>query len=338
MAGDTADDVSEGGSGKLGFLDSLGRLFGAKPKRAPAPGSDAASGFEKLEADFGAALRALDTRIAEQKRSAREESSSGTEPTGLTAEEREARRLRRMDEAHRAIREDIEKMHARLGTGISGTDLSAISAFLRELSEVSVAGADSHDLLPRARYAIAERMRAESGELAVARTIALLGQQKRDWPDPTQYSPTATPEEVERSRRRRLGEVREAFLALDLGRLAEVVEGIVRGWGGDYPDRGSPLWEETVLRSVTAGVRGRLIQDFVEVLRRGREQLLASTEGAVGKELASLQSALAGGVHSIEQANQAITSSLRVLDEVVPEIAWKAVCAELPQARGEASA
>jgi hypothetical protein len=326
------------GGGKLGFLDSLGRLFRAKrEERTPvAETSDAqaASGFAKLEANFQAAIRELNERVeAHQQEAGR--TARGAGPARESAEDRAADKQRRMDASHRAIREDIEKMHARLRTGISSADIDAISAFVADLDPIANEGRHSHDLLPRARYAIAERLRAEAGELAIARLVALLGREKLGWPDPIHHRPTMTAEEVERSQRRRLADVREGFLVQNFRRIAERMNGIVQGWGGDYPDRGSPLWEESVLEGVAAGIRGSLIRDFVELLRRDREELLSRTEAAVGKELGALQSVLAGGVHSIEQANQAVASSLRVLDEVVPEIAWEAVCAELPQARGE---
>jgi hypothetical protein len=231
----------------------------------------------------------------------------------------------RKETAHREIREDIEKMHSRLGTGLSGADLDAIAAYLKELAAVSAAGRGSHELLPRARHAIAEKLRAEAGELAVAQLVALLQRQGLDWPDPTHHRSTATPEEVERSRRRQLADARESFLVLDLGKLSDRVHGIVRGWGSDYPDRGSPLWEESVLEGVGAAIRGRLIQQFVESLQRDREALLSRVEAAIGKEFAALQTALASGVQSVEQAHLAVASSLGVLDEVVPALAWEAV-------------
>jgi hypothetical protein len=322
--------------GKLGFLDSLGRLFRAKPEdRAPAARETAqgSSGFARLEADFQAAIRELNEKVAahqDAKRPAR-----GAGPARESAEDRAADRQRRMDASHRAIREDIEKMHARLKTGISGADIDAISAFVAELEPVANEGRSSHDLLPRARFAIAERLRAEAGELAIARIVALLQREKLAWPDPTHHRATLTAEEIERSQRRRLADVREGFLAQDFRRIAERMNGLVQGWGGDYPDRGSPLWEESVLEGVAAGIRGSLIRVFVELLRSSRDELLSRTEAVVGKELGALQSVLAGGVHSIDQANQAVASSLRVLDEVVPELAWETLRAELPQARGE---
>ena len=236
---------------------------------------------------------------------------------------------------HRAIREDIERMHSRLGTGLSPTDLDSIGALLRDLDADATEGKDSHALMPRLRYSVATRFRLESGALAVARLVALLRRANLEWPDPIHYAPRAKPEEIESSRRRRLAEMRESFLAQDFKKTAERMVGIVRAWGADYPDRGSPLWEESVLEGVAAGIRGQLLKDFVELVDRDRDLVLSRTEAAIGKELAALQTAVAGGVHSIEQANTVVASSLHALDEVVPELVWQHVRSLLPEARGE---
>jgi len=318
---------------KAGILDSLGRLFRSR-EEAPAALAPA-SGFERVEADFEAAIRSLNERIEEQRRGTSGAAAGGPAVRQATPEEIAAERARRVEDARAAMREDVVKMHQRLGTGLSGADLDAIAALLGELEAMAAEGKGSHDLLPRARWAIAEKLRAESGERAVARVVALLQKQELDWPDPYRPPASATPDEVERARRRRLADVRRAFLGDGFQRTAESLQGVVKGWGADYPERGSPLWEATVLEAVTAGVRGKFLRDFVELLRRDREQILGEAEAAVGKETAALQQAMAGGVHSLEQATRAVDGALKVLDEVIPTIAWQHICAQLPEARGE---
>ena len=183
------------------------------------------------------------------------------------------------------------------------------------------------------RYAIVERLCREAGPLAVARLVALLQERRAEWPDPIRPSPTDSVEQIEAARRRRLADVRQAFLALDYARTAERMVGIVRGWQGDYPDRGSPLWEETVLEAVGCALRTRLVLHAVDVLRRDRDALLARVEEAIGAEVVSLQRTVAGGVRSIEQASQAVAGAMRVLDEVVPGMAWEHVQVELSEMR-----
>ena len=319
-------------AGRLGFLAPLAQLFRAKGGAPAAPQPEPqAGGFPKLEADFDKALRCLREKVAEQAATA----GPGAATHSRTAAEVAAEREHRIDECHRAIREDIERMHSRLGTGLSPTDLDSIGALLRDLDADATEGKNSHALMPRLRYSVATRFRMESGALAVAKLVALLRRANLEWPDPIHYAPHAKPDEIESSRRRRLAEMRESFLAQDFKKTAERMVGIVRTWGADYPARGSPLWEESVLEGVAAGIRGQLLKDFVELVDRGRALVLSLTEAAIGKELAALQTAVAGGVHSIEQANTVVASSLHALDEVVPELVWQHVRSLLPQARGE---
>ena len=323
----------DGQAGMSGFLDSLGRLFRAREAPAAAPAPATRSNLEALEA----AVRALNDRVEQQRGSAGGARGTGAGVRGPTPQQLAAERERRIAAAHGAMREDIEKMHARLGTGLTAADLEAIAAVLGELEGMVVAGKGSLELLPRARHAIAERLRAEAGELAVARVVALLRQQEMDWPDPSRPPSSATAEEIERARRRRLSDVRRAFLGDGFARTAETLQGIVKGWGADYPDRGTPLWEGCVLEGVAAGIRGQLLRRFLEILRQERDELLREAEAAVGKETDALQQALAGGVHSLEEANRAVQSALEVIDEVLPALAWERIRAQLPEARGESA-
>jgi len=226
-------------------------------------------------------------------------------------------------------------MHARLGTGFASADLDRLAARLREFGALAAQAKDSHEILARARWAIGERLRREAGALAVTQLVALLREHQMSWPDPTRYRPNATPDEIERSRTRRLRDVREAFLAQDFERAADGVLGVVRNWRSDYPEQGTPLWEETVLEAVCGALRGRLLDVFVEVLRRDRDAILSQTEAAIGKEVEALHSVIAGGVDSIAQANQAVAGSLRAIDQVLADIAWEHVRSEVPEARGQ---
>ena len=326
-------DKQEDSGGKLGFLDSLARLFRSKEK-TPAPQPDEPARLERLQAGFEAAIHSLDEKV-QQHQGAAGPAGRQVGPEKATAAEREAESQRTMEALYRVIREDVVKMHARLGTGLASADLDELVAYLGELETASAAGRDSHAMLPRARYSITERLRKESGELAVARLVALLERQKLSWPDPIHYAPTATPAEIERSQRRRLAEVREVFLGSDFKKTADRMLGIVRVWASDYPDQGSPLWEESVLEGVAAGIRGQLLREFVELLRRDRELILTDAEALIGKQLTVLQQTFQSGATSFEQASQAVASSLRVIDEVLPKLAWEHIHAQLRHARGE---
>jgi hypothetical protein len=324
----------EQAGGRLGFLDALTRLFRREEEVRPQKPA-AASRSESFQAEFEAALRALDEKIEADRREAETTGSAKGPRQKRKAEDRAAEQLRHLDAVYRSIREDIEKMHARLGTGLTAADLDAIHDALEEIAPLAKSGRSSHALLPRARYAIAARLQAEAGELAVTRLVELMRKAQMPWPDPTRYRPSASEEEIERSRRRRLSEVRETFLVHDLEKTAHCMLGMVKAWGAGYPDRGSPLWEECVLEGVGAGIRGQLVMECVEVLRRDQGQLLGEVEAKVGKDLAELQKVIQSGVTSIEQASRAAASALRVIDEVTPDLAWERIRSEVAHARGE---
>jgi hypothetical protein len=318
----------------LGFLDSLTRIFrGQKETGEPGPVAD--TGDTRLEAlgtSFETAIGEFREKIEAQR------VGPGVVRAGrrsATPEDREKARQKRIADIHLRIRGDIEQMHTQLGTGLTGADLDETIGVLDELEQFVSRGLNSHELVPRVRHAIAERLRTETGELAVERLRALLERAAMSWPDPTHYAPNATDEETERSRTRRLADTREAFLGQGFLRTAQSAVGIVTTWGSDYPDPGSQLWNECVLKGVAAGLRGQLAQAFLDVLKRDRELLIAAIEDLIGKQVAELRRVVDDGISSIPDASRVMASALQVVDIVVPEVAWKHVCGEEPRARGE---
>ena len=319
--------------GELGFLDVFLARFRRAPEQTPSEKPLAASS-QDLRREFEAALEGLTKKIEEQRRR-EEEASGGGERGEKTAAERLAERAKRLEAAHRAIREDVVAMHGRLRTGLGTDDLVDLQAFLEEVDALAAPGAESHELLPRARYRIVKRLGHEAGELVLARLRPMLEKAGVAWPDPIHYHPSATAEDIEAARRRRFSEMREQFLARGLKKTAERVLGVVGSWGSDYPQRGSPLWEEAVLEAVAAGLQARLLRQFVGRLRSDREIIEAETDRLIGPQLAAVQKVLESGVASVEEATQAAAGALRVIDEVIPDLAWKHLRSVLPAARGE---
>jgi hypothetical protein len=314
------------------FLDSLKHLFRAKPGEAQPAKPNEDRDFEQLRTNFDAALHDLDKKAEEYRR----QRAAGSSAPGLVGStgDRAVERERYIANIRQTIRKDIGSMHEKLGTGV-GADLEALSTFLQEVAVEADAGKDSHELVPRARARAVQRVQKEAGELALARLEVLQLRQNLEWPDPTHHDPGAQPEEIESSRRRHLAEVRESFLGQSLSQTTERLLGVVTVWGSDYPHRGSPLWEETVLEGVAAGIRGDLFRECLEVARRDEDQIASLAEVSIGKELIKLQQVLKAGVTSVEQANQVGASALRVLDEVVPDLVWEHIRSQVPRARGE---
>ncbi len=319
--------------GELGFLDGFLARF-RRTSVEPSAEKRPAASSQGLRQEFEAALKGLNQKIEEQRRRD-QESVGGGERGEKTAAERRAERAERMEAAHRAVFEDVVAMHGRLGTGLGSEDLTGLRAFLDEVEAMAAPGAESHEILPRARYAIAKRLGHEAGELVLASLRPLLEKAGMAWPDPIRYHPSATAEDIEAARSRRFSEMREQFLARGLSKTAERVVGVVGAWGADYPDRGSPLWEEAVLEAVAAGLLARLLREFVVRLRSDREIIEAETDRLIGPQLAAVQKVLESGVASVEEATQAAAGALRVIDEVIPDLAWKHLRSVLPMARGE---
>jgi hypothetical protein len=300
--------------------------------RSSKGGEDTSKGdnpVELLQVDFDDAVRRLEEKIEERLR--QRVSTGAIKAPRATPADREARRKI----AHREITEDIGKMHARLGTGIDDAAMEELSSQLVDLDSLWRSGKGSHDLIPRARYAIAEKIQQETGPLAVARLRNLMRQGGVSWPDPIRHQPSASEDDIERSIRRRMGEIQANFLSSDMQKTSSRMLGIVSGWGGDYPERGSALWEETVLEGVAQGIRARLGSEFIDLVRENKEIFEARTEELVGEPFDVLQRSLESGVDSIHDASRAVTATFRVLDEVIPELAWEYIHAQLPHARAE---
>ncbi len=319
---------------QLGFLDSLTKIFhreGEEPG-ADAPDSGGEDRLLQLGKSFEAAVGELRERVEELSAE-----PGGTSPRGRGNKRKnhEAERQKRMVDIHLRIRGEIEQMHAQLGTGLKADDLDRIATELEELEPLVAEGRTSYELLHRARFAIAEKLREEAGELAVDRLRALLERASMDWPDPIRHDPGASEEQLERFRQRRLDETREVFLAAGFQRTAQRSMGIVTGWGSDYPDPSSRLWQEAVLEGVAAGIRGQLIHAFLELIRRDRDQLIAAIEDLIGKDVEELHRLLDAGADSIPEANKVVARALQAADGVVPELVWKHVCEQEARARGE---
>jgi hypothetical protein len=242
-----------------------------------------------------------------------------------------AERARRRERVQSAMREDIEALHEQLATGLSRADLEAICATLHELETRSVVVQGSRDLLSRIRHAIASRLRAEAGALALERLLFLLDRRGRAWPCSVSAHPSATEDEVALLEQRSRAEQRAAFLRESFARTAERMQGIVSGWGADYPARGSALWEACVLKGVAAGIRGQLLRDFLAVLARPESAgaLLRPVEPAVEKQIAILQEAALGEPHSPAQVQGAVEQALVGLGEAFSASAWEYVSEQL---------
>jgi hypothetical protein len=153
-----------------------------------------------------------------------------------------------------------------------------------------------------------------------------LAAQNEVWPETTHRDPIEEEADFERRRQLKFREMQHDFVNYDLVRSAELIRGVERAWQADYPEPGTSLWRELVLEGVATGLRARILQGYYERLQANKAKIVDRATALVGHELAALQTALAEkSLTSLEDAHRVATTSRRVLDEVIPEIAWQVI-------------
>ena len=309
------------------IFEAISQLFGktSPPQR---PAAEETPTLAEMEGAFNAALQQLNGKIEDLRRQQRQSVSATGLPPAAHAEERE----RRMRQAHDQIRNDILVMHRKLATGIDPAALDALTAFLKECAEKASEERAVAEVVPCCRSSILSRFHHEAGGDAWRELEGWLAAQNEAWPETTQRDPIEDEDAFERRRQLKYREMQNDFVNYDLARSSELIRGIERAWQADYPEPGTPLWRELVLEGVATALRARILQGYYERLLANKAKIVDRANGLVGRELAALQAALAEkSLTSLEDAHRVAMTSRRVLDEVIPEIAWQVVREEKSQ-------
>lgn len=301
-----------------GFFDAVSGLFGAE--RKPLPASPADGSFTEVQNSFNNALRQLNEKI-ELLRHETAQELPGKESVETLAQAKQ----RRTERVHTAICEDILAMHLRLGTGIDRPALEKLAALLRECGEMTAQGKLSQEVMPRCRASILGRLHREAGSLAWAELEQRLATCNVAWTETTLRDPLDSDDEFERLRRLKYREIQEGFIDDDLLRSSRLILGIESAWQSDYPERDTPLWRELVLEGVATALRARIFGAFYERLLQNRDLILTKATELVGQELDGLNQTLGKAVTTLEDAHRVAISSYRVIDEVIPDVAWQVV-------------
>jgi hypothetical protein len=307
------------------FFEAISRLFGNAPPPERTTAAEIPS-LTEMENAFNVALQQLNDKIEDLRRQQLQEAGSGTRlAPAAQAEERE----RRMHQVHAQILHDILAMHRKLATGIDPPALDALTAFLQECAEKVAEERSVPAVLPCCRSSILRRFHHEAGGIAWNELEVRLTAQNEVWPETAQRDPIEEEAAFEKRRQLRYRELRDDFVNYDLGRSSVLIRGIERAWQSDYPEPGTPLWRELVLEGVATALRARVLQGYYERLLANKAKIVDRATALVGRELAALQAALAEkNLTSLEDAHRVATTSRRVLDEVIPEIAWQVIRAE----------
>lgn len=306
------------------LFDAISQLFGK-----PSPSNqveNSSPSLPEMESAFNTALQQLNGKIEELQRQQQLQPRGSRELSAITqAEERE----RRMQHAHALIFNDIVKMHRKLATGIDPPALESLAKFLGECVEKVVVGPSLQEMMPCCRRGVLRRFHLESGGAAWAELEERLSAGGEAWPAMTQRDPFEGDADFIHRQQLKYRERCNDFLNYDIARSSELIRGIERAWQSDYPEPGTRLWRELVLEGVATALRARILQRYYDRLLKNKDKIVGRAAELVGRELGNLQQVLARkSLNSLEDAHRIATTSSRVLDEVIPEIAWQVVRAE----------
>ncbi len=76
---------------------------------------------------------------------------------------------------------------------------------------------------------------------------------------------------------------------------------------------------------------------FTTRLRQDRKFIENKTNELIGEKVAELNRTLQGGMTSLNDAHRVVASSLKILDEVIPALAWEHLQKVVPEAKRSGS-
>lgn len=315
------------GQGPFDFIDRLIGLFHHSVPEEPTPPPSEKAPLNK---QFETSLIALEKTIEKQQRERESEINFGWQ-RALRYEDEEVKKNKEQ-KIYSKIRQDIESTHLRLNTGISSHELDLLKEYLVNANETFTSGKKSQEVLPRCRASILKRIHYEAGCLALNQMDDYLAKQNEAWPTRAPRNPAISTEEIQEIIKRNLITMRKNFINNSIHQSSLLIVGIVNVWKSDYPEDDSDLWKSVVLEAVATALRAKLMHLFTTRLRHDREFIENKTTELIGSKVAELNHTLQGGVTSINDAHRVVSSSLKILDEVIPDIAWQHLQKVLPEA------
>jgi hypothetical protein len=316
------------GQGPFDFIDRLlGFFHHSDPEEPIPPPSERAP----LNKQFETSLIALEKTIEKQQREEESEINFGWQ-RALKYEDEDVKK-NKAQKIYAKIRQDIESTHLRLDTGISSHELDLLKEYLVNANETFTSGKKSHEVLPRCSASILKRIHYEAGCLALNQMDDCLAKQNEAWPTRAPRNPAITTEEIQEIVKRNAITMRKNFINNSIHQSSLLIVGIVDVWKSDYPEDDSDLWKSVVLESVATALRAKLMHLFTTRLRHDREFIENKTTELIGSKVAELNHTLQGGVTSINDAHRVVSSSLKILDEVIPALAWEHLQKVVPEAK-----
>ena len=315
------------GQGSFDFIDRLIGLFHHSVPEEPTPPPSEKAPLNK---QFETSLIALEKTIEKQQRERESEINFGWQ-RALRYEDEEVKKNKEQ-KIYAKIRQDNESTHLRLNTGISSHELDLLKEYLVNANETFTSGKKSQEVLPRCRASILKRIHYEAGCLALNQMDDYLAKRNEAWPTRAPRNPAISTEEIQEIIKRNLITMRKNFINNSIHQSSLLIVGIVNVWKSDYPEDDSDLWKSVVLEAVATALRAKLMHLFTTRLRHDRQFIENKTTELIGSKVAELNHTLQGGVTSINDAHRVVSSSLKILDEVIPDIAWQHLQKVLPEA------
>ena len=265
--------------GPFDFIDRLMDLFHHPSQNDPPPSTPQKNIMNK---DFETALLALEQTIEQQHE--RDLDEKGSWKRSLKIEKEEAKKAREKKN-HEQIRHDIELAHERLQTEISPQELDLLRDYLLNATHISTVGENSHEVLPRCRFAILRRIHYEAGLLALNELDKHLAEHNESWPAIVPRDPTLSEEEAQEILKQNQATRRQNFLDYNIQRSSSLIVGVVDAWKSDYPEVGSALWKSVVIEAVATAFRAKLMHRFSSKLRQDRSLVEKKASELIGAKV-----------------------------------------------------
>ena len=186
---------------------------------------------------------------------------------------------------------------------------------------------------PAVELLFIKRIHYEAGFLALNEMDDFLARQNETWPTISPRNPNLSKEEIEEIVKHNQMSMRKNFINYSIHQSSYLLVAIVEVWKSNYPEADSGLWKSVVFEAVATALRAKLMHIFTTRLRHDREFIENKATELIGSKVVELNRTLHEGVTSLNNAHRVVSSSLKILDEVIPSLAWEHLQKVIPEAK-----
>jgi hypothetical protein len=232
------------------------------------------------------------------------------------------------NKAQMALFEDIIRFHREFGTGLASEDLLS----LHELIQMEAAHEKTCSL-EKSVHELVECnlltfLRRKAAEQAWRKLEGYIGQLHMPFPIPPTMLDPAEPVRNEKVREEQKRKAQEDFLTMPAQDLAELILGNVPAWVYYYPQKGTYLWQLTVLQALAAGLAGNLLMKYLSVWEENSSDILNKIQQEFAEKIDDLRRRGQSTI-SLPEVLSISKELERISREQMPEEVWKYICSEL---------